>query len=90
MYRVLQAGLSAGERNHPGAAQHLEAAAEGFEKASLHAFASAARYFCGKLRNDERGRTLVESANAFLESQQVVNPAAFQRMLLPGKWLDDC
>jgi len=89
MYHVLVAGLAVGGRNHIGAAQELEAAAEGFEKAALHAFASAARYFGGHLRNDEHGRALVASATLFLESQEVNNPVAFLRMLLPGRWLAD-
>jgi hypothetical protein len=83
---ALRAGLAAGEGRRDDAIRGLQAAYEGFEKISLHAYAASARHLCGLLRGDEQGRRLMEEANAFLTSRQVRNQPAFLRMLLPGDW----
>jgi tetratricopeptide (TPR) repeat protein len=87
MSRVLLAGLAAGEGRHAEAVRTLNEAYEGFEKLSLQAYASAARYYCGLLRQDELGRAQMGEAIAFMQSQDVRNPTAFSQMLLPGKWI---
>jgi len=81
----LLAGLAAGEGNRTEALRNLETAYQEFEKISLHGYAAAARYLCGSLRGDERGKSLMAEAAGFLQSQHVRNPVAFLRMLLPGK-----
>lgn len=83
---VLHAGLAVGCGDRATAIKYLETAYQGFEKISLHAFASAAGQHCGNLRNDEQGAILRRNAAGFLASQQVKNQAAFVRMLLPGDW----
>lgn len=86
MAGVLHAGLAAGDGRGDEASQRLEAAAEGFQTASLMGYAAAARHFAGLLATGERGRILMKSAADFLQSQHVVRPAAFLRMPLPGAW----
>jgi hypothetical protein len=86
MSKVLRAGLAVGQRRINDGARLLEEASEEFERASLHAYAASARHFCGLLRGDERGRHLQQMATEYLKSQEVVNPEAFMRAHLPGKW----
>jgi tetratricopeptide (TPR) repeat protein len=83
---VLLGGLAAGNGDRARAFEFLQTAYEGFDQLGLHAYASAVRDICGKLRRDERGRALCDEASAFMASQQVKNPTAFMRMLLPGDW----
>ena len=86
MVAVLRAGLAIGVGDRAGAIRQLESAYEGFEKVTLHAHAAAARDVCGSIRNDELGQRLREQAAAFFKSQEVRDPAAFTRMLMPGRW----
>ncbi len=87
MSLVLQAGLVAGDGGNIEAARLLEHAGVEFEKVSLHGYASAALHVAGLLSGDERGRVLQTSATDFWHSQDVVNPSAFLRMYLPGRWV---
>jgi tetratricopeptide (TPR) repeat protein len=87
MSKVLRAGLAVGHGRRGDASRLLEEASEEFEKASLHAYAASARHFCGLIRGDEHGRRLMQSAAEFMKAQEVVNPEAFMRAHLPGKWV---
>jgi hypothetical protein len=87
MSKVLRAGLAVGGGRRSDGARLLEEASGEFEKASLLAFAASARHFSGLMTGGERGRELMQSAAVFMKAQGVVNPDAFMRALLPGKWI---
>jgi len=86
MRSILLAGLAAGDGSRNAAVQGLEEAQDGFEKISLHGYASAASYSSGVLRRDEKGLSQMRSAQRFFEDHDFKNPTAFIRMLIPGKW----
>ena len=87
MRSILLAGLAAGDGSRNAAAQGLEEAQDGFEKISLHGYASAASYSSGVLRRDEKGLSQMRSAQRFFEDHDFKNPIAFIRMLIPGNWV---
>jgi eukaryotic-like serine/threonine-protein kinase len=84
---ALQGGIAAAEGRKKDAIRALKQSYDGFEKASLHAFAAAAAYRCGVLRGDVHGQMQVRTAEDFMKSQNVKRPESFVRMLLPGDWL---
>jgi eukaryotic-like serine/threonine-protein kinase len=86
MTNTLEAGFAAGQGRRTEAIQRLNKAIDGFDRVSLRAMAAATRHFCGVLQGGELGRAQMTSAADFLQAQQVVNPASFLRMLLPGSW----
>ena len=87
MAQALRAGVAAGLGRRGEALRLLTVAIEAFERAGLHAYAAAASYRSGALRNDSDGRAEMKAAWSFFATQDVRNPAAFIRMLLPGKWI---
>lgn len=87
MAHALRAGIAVGLGRRGEALRLLAMAFEGFEKAGLHAYAAAASYVSGRIRNQTDSYVESKSPLQFFESQGVRNPAAYTRMLLPGKWL---
>ena len=78
-----------------GIATHLEgndevartlvaAAVDGFERADMHFHAAIARRRLGQLQAGDRGRELVQRADAWLAGQDIVNPARIARLIAPG------
>lgn len=87
MVAVLYAGIACGNGNNRSACAFLDAAEKGFEEVGLQAFSSATAYRAGTLRSHDGGESAVRNALKFMRSQNVCNPEAFVRMLIPGKWL---
>jgi hypothetical protein len=87
MATVLEAGLATGERRQEAASCLLENASNEFEKSSLHGFSSAAAYLSALLCRDKSRIYSGTKSLEFFTSQNVRNPEAFLRMLLPGSWL---
>jgi serine/threonine protein kinase/tetratricopeptide (TPR) repeat protein len=86
MATLLRAGIAAGSGRGREAIPLLDEAQMGFEKVPLHAFAAATAYTSGNLKGGARGDAQKRTAYQFVEQQEVRNPEAFLRMLVPGNW----
>ncbi|MDX2008936.1 MAG: protein kinase [Myxococcaceae bacterium] len=64
-------------------AELLARAIAGFDQHGLKLFAASARLRLGEASNDDLGRANVRAALAWFETQDVVDPQAFARMLVP-------
>jgi hypothetical protein len=49
-------------------------------------YAAVSRRRLGTILGGEKGRALVESADAWTRGEKIENPSAFADMLAPGKW----
>ena len=69
----------------PGDARDMLAAAvTAFERADMKLHAAVARRRLGVLQDDERGRALVDEADAWMAAQGIRNPARMARLIAPG------
>jgi serine/threonine protein kinase/tetratricopeptide (TPR) repeat protein len=62
----------------------LESAIQGFEVTGMRLYAAAARWRLGELRGGQDGRALVQRAEEFMRSEEVVRPDRITAMLAPG------
>ena len=81
---LISAAATGLEGRSGGARDMLTAAVAGFERADMGFHAAAARRRLGMLRNDERGRALVDEADAWMAGQSIRNPARMARLIAPG------
>nr|MCU0700533.1 hypothetical protein [Myxococcaceae bacterium] len=65
-------------------AELLGRAIAGFDQHGLKLFAASARLRLGQISDDEVGRANVRAALAWFETQDVVEPESFARMLVPA------
>jgi hypothetical protein len=72
------------EGNAEEARTHLAAAADGFGHEDMHFHAAIARRRLGQLESGDRGRELVQGADAWLSGQDIVSPARIARLIAPG------
>jgi hypothetical protein len=82
--QLLEAGIAARRGDVAGAAQRLEGADAGLEKAGMPLFAAAARWQRGMLVGGEEGRDLVAAAEAWMRAEAIAAPARFAELLVPG------
>ena len=66
------------------AIRHLETAADVFRREGMGLYLAVTRRRLGELLENLDGDALVESANAAMRDQAIVNPDRFARMLAPG------
>jgi eukaryotic-like serine/threonine-protein kinase len=66
------------------AAARLRSAVAGFEGAEMALYAAAARWRLGELLRGDEGKTLVESARAWMLAEGIVAPERMLAMLAPG------
>lgn len=78
------AGVAALEERRDEARSLLEEAARGFDDADMALHATVARYTCGRLGDDDDAEVQARRATGWLREREVVNPASFAAMLLPG------
>jgi hypothetical protein len=64
----------------------LASAEEGFRTTALAQYAAATQRRRGELLGGEQGKTLVEAADGWMASQDIVNPGRMMNMLAPGRW----
>ena len=81
---LVRAGVAARRGDAAGAAELLAAAATGLDAADMRLHAAAARRALGELVGGERGRKLVEDADALMRAQSVKQPERLARVLAPG------
>ena len=69
----------------PGAAQDLlTAAASSFDNAGMAFHAAITRRRLGFVQGGDRGRALIDAADAWMAGQQIRNPARMARLIAPG------
>jgi tetratricopeptide (TPR) repeat protein len=66
------------------AAALLSQSVEGFEKVDMHLRAMAAQRRLGQTLGGDRGRKLIEAADAWMIEQEIKKPDLMTRMLAPG------
>jgi serine/threonine protein kinase len=82
--QLLRAGIAVAQGDRVGAEKLLAAAAAGFDTVAMRSYAAAARRQLGLLRGKEEGSALIESADAWMASQHIANPARMTAMHAPG------
>jgi hypothetical protein len=83
---LIQAAAAAIQGRATDAARLLSSAESGFEKNDMKLYSSATRRALGLLVGEEKGRELVESADAWMAGQRIRNPQKLTAMLVPGPW----
>jgi serine/threonine protein kinase/tetratricopeptide (TPR) repeat protein len=84
---LIRAPIAVHTGNHDAAIILLSAAIDGFENTDMHLRAMAARRRLGQTLGGDRGRELIESADAWMLEQEIKKPEVMTRMLAPG-WRD--
>lgn len=80
---LLQAAVAAARGDSETAVNLLRTAESGFDAADMALYAAAARRRLGDLIGGDDGRRLIETADAWMSSQNVRNPARMTAMLAP-------
>jgi len=83
---LIRAGVAATRGDRETAAALAARAEKGFEDTLMAGYAAAARRRRGELIGGEEGTALIASADAWMSSQRVKNPARMAAMLAPGRW----
>jgi hypothetical protein len=82
--QLLNAAVSSCERREDAAADFLERAAVGFDRAEMQLYAAVTRRRLAALVKGERGRELLRQTGEWMAAQEVKNPALLTRMMAPG------
>lgn len=80
----LRAPLALLRGNEPEALKRLELAAAAFDTCGMALYAAAARRRRGVLVGGGEGRALVETADAWMTTQHIKNPARMANLFAPG------
>ena len=81
---LLGAAVTYLEGRSGNARDMLAAAVDAFERADMRFHAAVARRRLGALHDGERGRALVDEADAWMAAQGIRNPARMTRLIAPG------
>jgi len=84
---LIRAPIAVRDGNYQLAISLLSAAVDGFESTDMQLRAMVARRRLGQTLGGDRGRELIETANAWMLEQEIKNPELMTRMLAPG-WRD--
>jgi serine/threonine protein kinase len=83
---LVRASIASFRGNREEAARRLGFAASHFALADMGLYAAVSRRRLGSILGGEKGRALADSADAWMGSQKIKNPAGFARMLVPGRF----
>ncbi len=83
----IMAPIAANRGDDSRATTLLSQAIDGFDKVDMRLRAMAARRRLGQTLGGDRGRELIDAADAWMRNQEIKNPALMTRMLAPG-WHD--
>jgi hypothetical protein len=83
---LLQAGAAAARGKTEQALALLSSAEVGFTGADMALYVAAAQRRRGQLMGGDGGRSLVNTANAWMTAQGIKNPERMTTMLAPGRW----
>ena len=81
---LIMSGVATLRGDRTRAVTHLEVAEATFEPANMGLFLAVARRRRGELLDGPRGEQLQQSADTWMRSQTIVDPARFAQMLAPG------
>jgi hypothetical protein len=81
---LTRAGSSTLHGDRARAIRDLETAADVFDRERMGLYRAVARRRLGELLDNSEGNALVDSANAWMEGQAILNTDGFARMLAPG------
>jgi hypothetical protein len=81
---LLDAAVIYLESRRGDARNALTAAVAAFESAGMTLHAAVARRRLGFLQGDERGRALIDAADAWMAGQAIRNPVRMARLIAPG------
>ena len=83
---LVRASIAFSRGNRGEAARRLGFAACIFAIADMGLYAAVTRRRLGAILGGERGRALVESADAWMRGEKIEKPSGFADMLAPGRW----
>ena len=84
MVELMSAGAAAIRGHNDEARARYASAERGFEAVHMDLYAAVARRRRGELTGGDEGRTLMASADAWMQSQSVRNPSRLTATLAPG------
>jgi ATP/maltotriose-dependent transcriptional regulator MalT len=83
---ILTAGVAKVQGDRAGATASLRAAVELAQAADMSLYATAARHELGLVLGGQEGAEIVARAQDDMKAQEIVAPARFAAMLVPGRW----
>ncbi|HKC11305.1 MAG TPA: AAA family ATPase, partial [Vicinamibacteria bacterium] len=83
---LLQAGAAATRGKTERALALLSSAESGFAGADMALYLAAVQRRRGQLMGGDEGRSLVDTASAWMAGQSIKNPERMTAMLAPGRW----
>ena len=86
MASLLRAGIAVTRGERSQALALVSTAERQLEANHMRGYLAAVRRRRGELTGGDEGRDLVLAADAWMASQQVVDPARVTNMLVPGRW----
>jgi eukaryotic-like serine/threonine-protein kinase len=81
---LVRAGIAHQQGESAKAVNLLSEAVDNFDQADIDLYAAAARRRLGEMVGQDRGRQLVDEADAWMRKQEIKDPLAMTRMLAPG------
>jgi hypothetical protein len=81
---LIHAGVAAARNEGEVCLRRLKAAATGFDDAGMELYAAAARRRLGELVGGVEGSEMIRSADAWMKSSRIRDPAKMTRFLAPG------
>ncbi len=82
--KLIQAGIARLRGNDASAIALLENALKEFEAADMRLYAVSARRRLGEMIGGDRGQELLQSADEWMDRQQIKNPARMVNLIAPG------
>ncbi len=84
--KLIEAIISARHANYEQAINYLAQAEEGLKAADMELYWAATQRRRGLLIGGTQGSLLVKEADDWMTKQQIQNPTAMMKMIIPGKW----
>ena len=82
--RLVEAGIASVEGRRDDVVRLLNDAVDGFFRAEMKLYLAVSRRRLGQVQDDQAGRDLRQSADAWMAGQGIKNPDGLTRMLAPG------
>lgn len=81
---LVRAALAYADGDANGAAARLEQAVAAFDRADMRLYAAAARRQLAALVDEPRRSEVMRESNAYMTSEDIRNPTAITRLLVPA------
>ena len=83
---LLRAGVASVRNDRAQALERLEFSQRAFDGSNMALYAAVTRSRKAEILGGPEGTALAAEVRAWMETQRVVRPEGFARMLAPGRW----